>query len=310
MLLGASAMAGLVTHIGPSLVWATLSAAKIYLPLILALEFSWMAFEGGAVRNLLGETFKQVPPQAWREARLVHFATFVVVPMGRTSAEVARASLLSRHVGKARAASVGAIMQAMTLSANAIVSLVCAVVVYASTDSLPLGLALLVNVGVTGAMGVTMYSALRHGNLGGFAARKIKKLKDHGPELDEHLRETRPRHGTALFYCVGARLLQTLQYGVILAAVAHAFSFSGAFVAQGIQLVGRSMGDMIPNQVGVTEAAFSGFASALGLKAHPEKAVSLALLGRVSNLSVAGLCAVLVQLMHRRSGADRMKSSV
>ncbi len=303
LLLGALAMTGLVTHIGPGAIFRTLRAAQFFVPVILILEFSWMAFEGGAVRSLLGKTFAEVPVRSWREARLIHFATFAVVPMGRTSAEVTRAALLAKHVGKPRAACVGALMQSMTLSANAIVSALCAAVVYFSDRSLPLTLALLLNVAVTGSMGITMYAALRHVKLGGWAARKIKRLKQYGPALDDNLRETRPRHLLALMYCVGGRLLQTAQYGLIFYAVSRTFSPSSAFAAEGIQLVARSMGDMIPNQVGVTEAAFSGFSSALGLSEHPEKAISLALLGRVSNLSVAGGCAFVVQLMKRKSAS-------
>jgi hypothetical protein len=118
--------------------------------------------------------------------------------------------------------------------------------------------------------------------------------------MDEHFQESRGRHRSAIAFCLAGRSVQVVQYGVILFAVTGAVSLSSTLITDGIQLVGRGLGDMVPNQVGVTEGAFAAFAGALGLSEHPERAIAIALIGRVSNLSVAALCALSVQLFPRR----------
>jgi hypothetical protein len=130
------------------------------------------------------------------------------------------------------------------------------------------------------------------------------KLSQTGKDLDVQIRESSPRHGRALFVCFCGRTLQVIQYGVIFYAVVGTVSGVDALTAQGIQLVSRTLGDAVPNQVGVTETAFAAGADALGLAGHPEKAVAIALLARLSNLSMAGLCALVAQFLPRKQSAE------
>jgi hypothetical protein len=154
-----------------------------------------------------------------------------------------------------------------------------------------------------------MMLTLMHVRVGGFLGRRFQRLADLGPEIDREIQLTRGRRAVALLLCVLARLVQTLQYGVMLVAVTSAFSFSRMFVAQGIHLVGAGLGDMVPNQVGVTEGAFRFFAPALGLSDAPERALSVALLARVSVLCVAGLGVIIVQLLSRANAAREKVAS-
>ncbi len=292
---GVAAIVLLVRSAGVHAVWTTLWEAAPWLPLIFALELTWVAVEGVGLLVLYGHHIRSIPARTIAAAMLVHFTTMMVLPVGRAGAEVARATMFSAHVGAARATAAASLMQSLTLVANTIVSLLCAWFVLTASGGIELSLLLVINGAATLALGGGMYLVMRHARFGGFLGRKFKKMAHVGPEIDVHYRESRRRHFPAFLFCLAARLVQTLQYGLILLAVVGSFRFVGMFLAQGIHLVGAGLGDIVPNQVGVTEGAYRLFAPVLGLSGEPDKAVSIALLARISTLSVAGLCALVLQ---------------
>lgn len=301
---GLFAVGWLVHSVGPALVWEVVVAAGPWLPLLFILEFSWVVVEGVGLLFLLGSWRREISIKSWCMATLVHFTTMMVLPVGRAGAEALRATLLSRHVGAGRSAAASSLMQALVLLGNTLVSLVCALVVHLRGGPSDLVLLLVGNAVATAFLGGGLYVLLRRAKLGGFLGRHFARMANFGPELDEHVRENRQRHLPAFAFVLLGRLVQTLEYGFIFAAVAGSFDGAGMFVAQGIHLVGAGLGDMVPNQVGVTEGAFRYFAPALGFAEHPERAVSLALLARLSTLTVAGLCATVVQLVPGGSRRD------
>lgn len=300
LVLGLGAMVFLVASIGPVRVWETIKTAGPWLPLIFVLDLSWLATEGVALLVLYGEDRRKVSVRDWAEVTMVQYTTMMVLPVGRAGAELARAAMMGRHVGKAKAAAGAALMQSFTLMVNALVSGVCLIAVVSAAQNAGLTLLLSVNAAMTFTLGVGIYLVMRHAKVGGALGKRFKKLSHWGPEMDEHFQESRSRHGTAIAFCLAGRSVQVIQYGLILFAVTGAVTVSSALITDGIQLVGRGLGDMVPNQVGVTEGAFAAFAGALNLSEHPERAISIALIGRVSNLSVAALCALGVQLLPRR----------
>lgn len=304
--LGVLAICVLVSQLGVRQVVATMAQAGMWLPLIFALDLGWMAMESAAVLLLYGEASKNVRLVDWWRALLVHFATFIVVPVGRASAEVARAGVLGGRVGRTRAAAGAAVMQSLTLTANALVSVVCLFALMGTTRHPSASALMSINILVTGTLGVGLYLVLRHVKLGGFLGRRFSKLSDFGPEIDGHVREGAGRHAGALAVCLFARGIQALQYAIILYAVSGDFSVAKGLVAEGIQLAARSIGDPIPNQVGVTEGAFALSAGAIGLGGLPEKAVAVALLGRLSNISVAGMSALALQVLRPRASATQI----
>jgi hypothetical protein len=284
-------------------VWATLKTAGPWLPLIFALDLFWLATEGLALLVIYGEDRRKISIRDWIQVTLVQYTTMVVLPVGRAGAELARATMMARHIGKAKAATGAALMQSFTLVVNALVSSLCLIAVIFAAKDTGLTFLLSLNAVMTFTLGAGIYLVMRHVQVGGVLGKRFKKLSHGGPEMDEHFQESRGRHRSAIAFCVAGRSIQVIQYGVILFAVTGAVTVQSALITDGIQLVGRGLGDMVPNQVGVTEGAFAAFAGALDLSEHPERAISIALIGRVSNLSVAALCALFVQLMPRREGA-------
>ena len=294
---GVVALALLVRAVGAAQLARVLLDAGPWLPFILVCDLSWVAFEGLAVLVLYGPPARSIPARAWIETTLVHYTTMAILPVGRAGAEVARATMMAPFVGKTRAAAGAAIMQTLTLIANTVMSVVCLSGVYALLGSDKLMWLLLVNGLGTLVLGGGIYLVMLRANPGGFLGKKFEGLARFGPELDEHFRESRPRHLIALSLSVLGRTLQTVQYGLLLLAVSGTFTLTSTLTAQGIHLVSAAFGDLVPNQVGVTEGVYRIFAPALGLADHPEKAVAIAVLARISSLTLCGLSVLGVQFM-------------
>jgi hypothetical protein len=53
---------------------------------------------------------------------------------------------------------------------------------------------------------------------------------------------------------------------------------------------------MVPNQVGITEGAYTLFAPALGLEGDIARAIGIALIARICQFSLAGTCLVISAL--------------
>lgn len=87
-----------------------------------------------------------------------------------------------------------------------------------------------------------------------------------------------------------------MQYGVILAAVGGARTVQSAFVAHGIHLVGATLGDLVPNQLGIVDGTYSAFAGALGLGDKAANAISIAFVAHAVQLSFAAVCVLVAAL--------------
>jgi hypothetical protein len=71
------------------------------------------------------------------------------------------------------------------------------------------------------------------------------------------------------------RTAQVLQYTILVLAMSGSTSLGRSLLAQGINLVGTSLGDLVPGQLGVTDGAFALSASALGITAADAIAISV-----------------------------------
>jgi hypothetical protein len=123
--------------------------------------------------------------------------------------------------------------------------------------------------------------------VGRFLGKRIRRMVHVAEDLDGALRVPRSVLAKALAVNFVGRISQTIQYGLALVAVGGAFSVGGALLAQGVHLVGAFAGDFIPNQVGVVEGTYRVFAGALGFGEDPARAVSIALLARLSQIVLA-----------------------
>lgn len=307
LIAGITAIVLLVRNAGAERVLATLLEAGPWLPVIMALECCFMGMDAVALRGLLGEDGKRVPLAVWVRTAMLQYGVMQLLPAGRAGGEIARAAGLAPYVGgAARAAAVATRLQAATMLANTMISIPCyvAVAVAAGAHS-ALGYAVLVNALGTAGIGIGLVLTVRRSRFGGWLGKRIPFLAAHGPSFDAALRQDTPWSPAILATTTG-RVFQTVQYGVILLAVGGTLTLTSGLVSQAIHLVGAGMGDMVPNQVGITEGAYTLFAPALGLEGHVAKAIGIALVARICQFSLAGLSLTVSALWKpaTRAGAD------
>jgi hypothetical protein len=298
LLAGTLAIGWLVHSVGFHRVLEVLASAGPLLPLIFVLEASWVLCEGVGFLVLLGPDVRRLPLRVWYQGTLAHYVTMTILPVGRAGAEVVRGTMWGPFVGRSEAASSAALFQAAALFGNALISLTCAG--FAACRSAPLLTSVLFgNAAVTGVLGVMIYLGLaRAQKLTQF--KLLKRFASFGDDIVEGFRRSRPRHVSALAVVTAGRLVQTVEFGVIMLAVSGSLSWEKMFLAEGIHLIGAGLGDMVPNQVGVQEGAYRAFAPALGFGAEPEKAIAVALLARFAVLGVAATSGLLLQLLPGR----------
>jgi len=305
LVLGIIAVTALVRETGPARVWQVLLGAGAMLPLIVAMEAIWISTDTLAVRSMLGEHGKKASPTLYLRSGLLAYSIMVLLPAGRASGEVARAALLGPAVGSARAGAAAARINGVTLLANALISIPCMVAIaHVAGMGDKLALAVLGNALVTGFLGIGILVVTRQAKVGGFLAKRFRSMVHWGPAFDDALREMPPIPYGAIAICTFGRLLQTLQYAVVLHAVGGALTVSSGFVSQGIHLVGAAVGDMVPNQVGFNEGAYRLFAEALGLAADPARAVSIALVARMAQFLLASLAFAITAIWKRSDSAS------
>ena len=95
--------------------------------------------------------------------------------------------------------------------------------------------------------------------------------------------------------------------GVVLRAVGASATPAAAVTAQGIQIVGAAVGDLVPNQMGATEGAYGLFKTALDLGDAPARALSIVLIVRLAQLVLSCVCflVAMAAVRHLRSAEAR-----
>jgi hypothetical protein len=296
---------GLVTFLirgaGPEKVARVLYGASFWLPFILVLEIAQAAADVVSLRVLLGPQKSRVPASTWLRSSGAAYAMMILLPAGRATGEVTRGALLSRHVGAAWAATAGAQLQASYLFANGALSAAAAVAVASLLGmGSPLALLLVGNAVLMAAISAGILAVLR----GDRAGRWIEHVRQrfirstaHAPPLEPEARRRVPWRAAAV--CTASRAVQVVQYGILLLAVGGAPSVRGALAAHGIHLVGATVGDILPNQLGVVDGAYRAFASAIGLGDAPARALSIAFVAHAAQLLCAAVCVIIATSMGR-----------
>jgi hypothetical protein len=283
---GIGLVAWLVHRAGTERVLHAIADAGPWLPLIVLLEVGIVATDALALRSLLRERAEGMTRATWIHSVSLAYGCAVVLPAGRAAGEAARAAALARVIGLASAGRACARLQGSSLAANAIASVAAAAVVALVGVAPKLPLALLGNAVLCGALGVGILALAQ-------SARFARALRSWLPVLfrsavqTPELPETRSTSAGAILASALGRAIQAVQYGVVVRAVGGIATVGTAVAAQGIHLVGATIGDPVPGQVGATEGAYEIFASAVGLGDAPARAIAIALVVRVAQLLLA-----------------------
>ncbi len=309
-IVGLGVVVQLVRAAGPARVWGVMVQAGAWLPFVVLLEVYQAGSDFMAIRAILGDDWRKVPPRAWLRSSLIAYAMMILVPAGRAAGEVTRAALLSRQLGAARAATTATQLQAAYLGANGMMSLLEAgfVATLFGVRS-PLALLLLGNVVsqaiISGGLLAILWDARIGRLLEGLRRRFFKGAEPSAP-VDPSVRRRLPWR--AFLTSLLARSVQVLQYGIVVHAVGGAFSAHAAIVTHGIHLVGATLGDLVPSQLGVVDGIYRAFAGVMGFGDAPERALSIAFVVRAAQFIVAGACVIIAPLTRGDGDATEPKA--
>ncbi|MBS2032141.1 MAG: flippase-like domain-containing protein [Deltaproteobacteria bacterium] len=280
-LIGIGVLAAAIAYAGAGEVWRGLGKSAPMLPWVLALEAGMLVCNTFALRALYGPLVDRTNTRGWLRAAMLGYTVGVVAPLGRAAAEASRALLLKRGVGGPRAAVAAVQMQGVVLLANFFAS---AIAFVASVKALGMNRASIfvaANAALALVLGMSILVVRKRGRPG-------RLLGNFGAEFDATPGATSPEVFASLAWEMGARVLHFAQCGVALLAVGRAFSPGVTLAVQGTQLVGSTLGDAIPAQLGATEATLVMSASSLMLTST--MAATLALLIHAAQLALAAIC--------------------
>ena len=279
--LGAVAIYWLVNEAGQEEVVNAVRAAAPWIALAFAIEALRIAGEAvGTVFLLAGEA-RRLPKPVLVRTHLIVYAVSMAMPAGRATSEAVKAVLLKPFVGTAKGAAVGTASQALTLIANALVSIPAALAALWVTGPGLLALALGIHAAVSVAGGALVLSVARAGPLAAWLGR-FPRLGDSVRSFQDAAREMPLVPARAASAIIVARCLQVVQFGVIAHGVGLGSGPATALLAHGVQAVGAMVGDLVPAQLGMTEGAFRLAAEAFGSSAAV--AVSVALIAHAVQL--------------------------
>ncbi|GAB5544796.1 MAG: hypothetical protein RLO52_42270 [Sandaracinaceae bacterium] len=301
---GVGGLVYLVHDAGPEAVWSTLYGAGVFLPLIMLCEVGFVGMDVISLRLMFGERAREVPFTVWLRSAMMAYGIMILLPAGRAGGEVMRAANLAPYIGGARAAAGAALLQGVTLWGNTLISIPCYVAVaYESGPTSWLALLVAANGIATGVLGSVLLFGARMSRIGGWLGRRVKALATHGAHFDESLKEMHAVPARPIAAALVGRLFQSLQYGLILLAVGGALTAGTALVSQAIHLVGAGLGDMVPNQMGITEGAYRIFLEYLPALTEAQ-AIGIALVHRVCQFLLAGTSLAIGALWRPAEAAE------
>jgi hypothetical protein len=307
--LGVLALVLLVRGVGTATFFHLVLASAPWLPLLLALEAARLGTEVAMTYTVTRGVRERVPTgDLWR----IHFICYgvsLVLPAGRETAEATRAAMLSPYIGGANAAAVGYCNQSMAVLGGVLIAIPSIVAAIVLTGLSPivatLGGFLLAASGTFAAIQLVA----RRREVGGLIGRYFAKAAPAALAFQDATRSLPvfPIGPTAAAFA--GRVVQVLEYTVLLTALGRRHGVAESLIAQGVNLLGGALGDFIPGQVGATDSAFALAAPALGITMAD--GVTIAVLIHFVQLvwSLIGLSAPLWWRLRGRAPAEAAPSA-
>jgi len=300
--LGTGVLVLAVWAAGARAVLASLGASVHALPALALLEAVMVGCSTLALRALYGDVASRVAARTWVRAGALGYALGLVLPMGRGAGEAARAVLLSRSTGGARAAVAAVQMQGVVLLSTAVISVpVLAATLGVLGPGLAAGL-VLANAVIAGALGTSILVVRERAKLGRLLGGLIKRLEGFGLAFDAVAGASRADLARSLAWESAGRVAQVVQCGVALAAIGQPAGILRTLVVRGALILGSAVGDFIPGQLGATEATLVLGAETLALTAAG--AATLALLIHAAQILLGLLCAGLTVALPGQQGTS------
>ena len=300
--LGTAVLVVSVWAAGARAVLASLGASVHALPLLALLEAVMVGCSTLALRSLYGEAGLRVPTRQWVRAGALGYALGLVLPMGRGAGEAARAVLLSRNAGGARAAVAAVQMQGVVLLSTAVITVPVLVATVALLGPGAAAGLILANGLAAAAIGTSILVVRERARPGRFLGGLVKRLEGFGLAFDAVAGASRGSLARSLAWESLGRVAQVVQCGVALAAIGQQAGPARVLVTRGALILGSAVGDFIPGQLGATEAMMVVGAGALALTAAT--AATLALLIHAAQILLGLLCAGLTVALPGQQGTS------
>jgi hypothetical protein len=251
------------------------------------LELARVACEITATSTQLGRYVRPLGIALLVKGHLLSYATSNLAPAGRPAGEVLKAAAFAPMLGKPMAAAMAVRIQAASLYAGGAMSAACSAAAILARAPSWLSMALVVH---TAFAWGTAALLMRAGRWGG-ATKTASRLRVSLAMVEEGMRAFGPSTAGATVFLFLGRSIQVAQMAVVLAVLTRATTLQDSLLMQGLFMVGTALGDLIPGQIGATDAAFSMGASSFSATAGQGLAVAVAM--HLVQLSMAALCSLL-----------------
>jgi uncharacterized membrane protein YbhN (UPF0104 family) len=274
---GAGALFLLVRGVGPETLLAILGALARWLPLLFALDVLRVVAEAVGTWSLSERVRRRVPLAELARIHLVGYAIAMTMPAGRAAGEAVKAAMLARFIGLPEAAAVGAVNQSTSMLGGVLGAIPCVVAALWLTGLSPLTGAFAAFVLVTLVGFTALQVACRQRGLGGALLHRFTRLEQATTAFHEAIARIPVVPPVATVAAVVSRLVVVVELAVLLFALGGRHGVGAALLAQGVSLVGGTVGDFVPGQLGATDGAFALAAPYLGVALASGVAISVML---------------------------------
>lgn len=299
LVVGVVALAFVVRAVGGEATLAALRRVARYVPALVALEVGIVAVNGLALASFYRAGGRVAPARPFWNAVFIGHLFAVTLPAGRFLAEGWKAARLSPHTGLPTAAAAAVGLQAATLLANAVGAFATTLAVWwrcgwtAPTWAVAaLGAAM---VGIGGGVALA-----GHAEVGRRIGARVEVAREAGAAFDgAYALASRGLLGAVAWETVG-RALQCTQILALRAALGARAGALDALATYGLILTGAAVGDLVPAQLGATDAALTLAARRVGLGAADALALTLTLHAVQVGVGATGAAAATVARAVRR----------
>jgi uncharacterized membrane protein YbhN (UPF0104 family) len=275
--LGLGALGLLVRSVGVGGLVTALRTSARWLPVLFAIQAARVALEAATTFAISERVRQRVRLPALARVHVVGNAVAMVMPAGRAAAEAVKAAMLSRFVGAPDAAAIGATNQSMAMLGSVLIAVPCTLAALALTGLSAITLGLLALTVVSAALLAVLQVAVRRREIGGFFLRRVTHMEQATEAFRDAIARIPVFPPAAVATSLAGRALNVVELGVLLHAVGGRHGPAEALLALGVNMLGGSVGDFVPGQLGATDGAFALAAPSLGLAVADGVAMAMTL---------------------------------
>jgi hypothetical protein len=280
---GLALLVGIVLHVGPDVIVATMRPALPWVGVLAAIELVRIGCAALTSYLAFGEIAGRIPKTTLFRAHLIGHSISAVAPAPTVFNETIKATLITPYTGVGPAAAVGFVNQAATLMSNGLITIPCGLAILALQGASPWFWACMVHTVALLGTGLALQVGTRADAPSRWLVKKFPRFEARALAFRDHARGVAlgARGPTATLFA--SRCLQMAQYGVAARAVGIDVGMLRVMASEGVHLVAMAVGVLVPGGVGTTEGAFTLAAELL--ETTVARATAMALLMRCMQIA-------------------------